>query len=280
MATGLLPGLLLLTVAGCDFLWPLDSPHDQRRCDPGCTGGEVCEDGQCEVPQVGGDAAERDTGPQEDGAKPDLPLKKDGPKQDKPQADKPKADKLKADKPKLDKPQADKPNPCGPTTCSGCCEGGVCKMASSNAACGKGGVQCVACKKYQSCMADVCKLNTGSQWGVTVVKADIDKSKAWDPAPNVAPDVYVEVAVGAVSGKTTVKNNTYTPYWNELVLTATAKDIMTHGLAIKVHDDDWPKTQLIASCKVTVAEKVLVGGIGYLTCGQDVKNFKILFSAK
>jgi len=311
-STRLLPGLLLLLAMGaCDFLWPLDNPHDQRRCEPLCTGGEVCEDGQCQVPQVGGDASPRDTGSHDVVLHPDLPgPTKDGVKQDKPKTDKGACVPGKCIgccQGSVCQPGNSssgcgtggqpcqacgageacvggvcKASTCGPASCPGCCQGGVCHKVVYDAVCGKGGVQCVACKKYQGCQAGVCKLNQGSTWHVTVAKAEIDKGKSWDLGPNAAPDPFVEITVGSTSGKSTTKNDTYSPVWNELVVTATAGSLFTHGLAVKVWDlDQWPASnQLIGSCKVTVSESVLVSGSGTMVCGMDVKQLKFAFTVK
>ena len=310
----LLPGLLLLLALGaCDMLWPLDSPYDQRRCDPQCTGGEVCEDGQCQVPKVGGDASPRDTGHHDVASHPDLPgPSKDGAKQDKPKQDKPKDDKglcipamcIGCCQGSVCKPGnsiaacgtggqpcqacgpgeactggACKSSGCGPSNCPGCCKGGACIVAINDTACGSGGAQCVACKKYQGCQAGACKLNHGSQWKVTLIKAEIDKGKVYDQGPNPHPDPFVEVSVGPTKGKTTTKMNTYSPMWNELVLTTTAGDLFTHGLSVNVWDQDGAlANQLIGSCKVTLAESVLLSGSGIMVCGKEVKQLKFAFS--
>lgn len=170
---------------------------------------------------------------------------------------------------------------CGPSNCSGgCCDQGKCLSGSSINACGTGGAVCQACKKSQVCSSGKCKLDPSSKWSITVEKADIDTSKSWDTLVYTEPDVFVSVSVGSNTGKTTVKNNTYTPYWNELVLTTTAGSLNTYGISVKVYDDDWPSDQLMGSCKATVAEKILLGGFGYVQMcgGKDVKYVKLLFT--
>ena len=170
---------------------------------------------------------------------------------------------------------------CGPGNCAGCCQGAVCLMAISDAACGSGGVQCVACKTYQGCQAGQCKLNSGSVWDVTVVNADIDPAKSWDPQPGLPPDPYVEVKIGSAVGKTTTKSDTYTPAWNEQVLSATAGNILTFGLNIKVMDHDpWGADETVGLCKATVSETILAQGTGLMVCGSQVKKLQLKFSAK
>ncbi len=175
------------------------------------------------------------------------------------------------------------PSKCGPSSCaSGCCSQGQCLSGSSINACGTGGNVCQACKKSQLCTSGKCKLDPSSKWSITVVNADLDKSKSWDTLINTEPDVYVQVGVGSNTGKTTVKNNTYAPYWNELVLTTTAGSLASYGLSLKVYDDDWPTgDQLMGSCKPSVPEKVLLSGAGYMqSCGgKDVKKINFTFTA-
>ena len=255
---------LVWLVVGCDWLWPLDHPHDQRRCEPACADEMVCLDGTCQPRQVGGDASPRD------GAAPDMLVKEDKAELDKP----------KLDKPKLDKPKLDKPKPCGPANCKGCCQAGACLTMVSNAACGQGGQPCVACKKHENCQTGACKLDKSSQWGVTVVNAVINGGKKWDNPPQIAPDPFVEITVATKKGKTSVKLNTLQPTWNEQVLVATANDLLIHGLNVKVFDDDLTGDQLMGSCKAAVAESVLLGGAGMITCGPDVKSIALKFNPK
>ncbi len=174
------------------------------------------------------------------------------------------------------------PTQCGPSNCtSGCCDQGKCLSGSSTNACGSGGKVCQSCKKSQVCKSGTCKLDPSSKWSITVEQAEFDKTKSWDTLVYTEPDPFVEVTVGSTTGKTTVKSNTYTPYWNELVLSTTAGSLNTYGVSIKVSDSDTIGSQLMGSCKATVAEKILTGGKGYIqNCGgKDVKWIKLLFTA-
>ena len=173
------------------------------------------------------------------------------------------------------------PTQCGPSNCkSGCCDQGKCLSGSSTNACGTAGKTCQICKKSQVCSSGTCKLDPSSKWSITVEKAEFDKTKSWDTLVYTEPDPYVELSVGSNTGKTTVKSNTYTPYWNELVLSTTAGSLSSYGVSIKVYDSDTIGSQLMGSCKATVAEKILTGGVGYIqTCGgKDVTWIKLLFT--
>ncbi len=42
-----LAALLIFTVGGCDWLWPLEGDYDPYRCEPSCAAGTRCHGGQC-----------------------------------------------------------------------------------------------------------------------------------------------------------------------------------------------------------------------------------------
>ena len=46
---------------------------------------------------------------------------------------------------------------CGPANCAGCCVGNNCVIATTPAACGRGGVACQACAQGETCNAGVCQ---------------------------------------------------------------------------------------------------------------------------
>jgi hypothetical protein len=157
------------------------------------------------------------------------------------------------------------PSVCGPGSCNGCCESGKCLSGTSTTACGKGGAVCSKCGTKQSCQSGACKMDLNSKWGITVVNATVDTGKKWDLLFNTEPDPYVEITVGSVQGQTTVKNNTYFPYWNELVLTTTARAITTYGMTVKVYDDDLAGKEAMADCTLGVSESALLSGAGQST---------------
>ena len=182
---------------------------------------------------------------------------------------------------KCDNGVCNDPAQCGPSNCAtGCCSSGKCLSGTSINECGSGGGVCSACVKSQVCKSGKCKLDPSSKWNITIVSASYLTSKKWDWPAYTEPDSYVEATVGASTGKTTPKNNTYTPYWNELVLTVTAGSLESYGMTLKVYDDDWPSDELMGSCKATIPENVLLSGSGVKTgCGQYIKSIKFSFSS-
>ena len=169
---------------------------------------------------------------------------------------------------------------CGPSSCpSGCCKSGTCEKGNTSTACGSSGKSCAICKSYQTCTSGACAINSTSKWAISVMSASINSSKTWDSWPaNPAPDCYVEVTVGSTTGKTTVKSDTHTPYWNDLVVTTTAYDIKNYKLNIKVWDDDFPIDQKVGQCTVSVPDNILAAGSGVSSCGADVTNLRFKFT--
>ena len=65
----------LLLAGACDWLWPLEGEYDPHRCDPQCTGSQICRQGQCLGPGSDG-PGELDNGPtKKDGPSPKKDLK-------------------------------------------------------------------------------------------------------------------------------------------------------------------------------------------------------------
>ena len=42
----------VLLLSACNWLWPLEGKYDPTRCDPACSGGEICYEGKCEPPKL------------------------------------------------------------------------------------------------------------------------------------------------------------------------------------------------------------------------------------
>ncbi|AKV03538.1 hypothetical protein AKJ09_10201 [Labilithrix luteola] len=53
------------------------------------------------------------------------------------------------------------PPACSPANCAGCCQGNNCVIATTPAACGKGGLSCSACKVNEICNGGVCEPAAG-----------------------------------------------------------------------------------------------------------------------
>ena len=169
---------------------------------------------------------------------------------------------------------------CSPTNCSGCCDGVTCDTGNTPQACGTGGDPCKACKAGQGCTSGICKLSMSSIWGVTVLSASISTAKSWDWPVYTEPDPFVELTVGSVTGKTTAKGNTYTPYWNELVLTTSAGSLTGYSMKVKVNDSDITGNELMGQCSVNVKESTLLSGYGWVSCGQYISKLYFKFSLK
>lgn len=168
---------------------------------------------------------------------------------------------------------------CGPGSCNGCCQGSQCLSGLSTTACGTGGDPCQICSSKALCTSGSCSLDPLSKWGIVMQDASIDTSKNWDTLVYTAPDPYVKVTVGTLSGTTTPINDTYTPKWDEYLFSATAASITGSGLSVEIYDDDWPTAdELMGACNVTVSDTALMAGGGYISsCGADGNILKLSF---
>jgi hypothetical protein len=95
------------------------------------------------------------------------------------------------------------------------------------------------------------------------------------------PDPFVEIAIGGTTGKTTTKANTYTPQWDELIVSASASAIVSSGLSVKVIDADPWGTETIGACVMMVPDAVLLAGYGVAPgCGAEgwVKQLELKFT--
>jgi Ca2+-dependent lipid-binding protein len=113
-----------------------------------------------------------------------------------------------------------------------------------------------------------------------VVSAVLDTKKSWDSYSNTAPDPYVILKVASGTGQTKTISDTYTPTWNQDVLTATAGNLLA-SVSIEVYDEDYGYDQLIGSCTAAVTEKALLAGEGSLQpCSKWVTKITFKFSSK
>jgi len=178
---------------------------------------------------------------------------------------------------------------CGPGSCAGCCEAGACQAGNTEAACGAGGQACTACPSGSSCTAGQCDVSPTSEWKVTVVSAEVllatAGGKVWDPGalPGfLEPDVFVELISGTQKGNSGTKDNTNTPLFNDLVITAKASELK-QSVIVKVWDEDpIPPDQLIGTCNVTFNGTDLLAGTFTVTdCGGiDAKTVNFSFAPK
>lgn len=149
---------------------------------------------------------------------------------------------------------------CGPHNCSGCCNGTSCASGSSASSCGLGGGQCASCKKYEICTSGSCGLDLFSKWVVTASSATLDTSKSWDVGFNTAPDPFVEVTLGSQTKKGTPKTDTYFPYWNQYMFTATANAILTMQMKVIVKDQDTSWDDIVGTCYISMSKSALLSG--------------------
>jgi hypothetical protein len=176
--------------------------------------------------------------------------------------------------------------PCSTSTCTGCCDTqGVCQTGDTREACGTGGKACKVCQGSNSCVNGNCAWDPQAEWKVTVVSATISPAKIWDQGalPGfVEPDVFIEVSCAGKSGKTGTTDNTYSPAFNDEVITATAQQLGV-GVNVQVYDEDpIPPDQMMGSCNTAFAKVNLEqGSFTVFNCGgPDVQNIQFSFAIK
>ena len=93
-----------------------------------------------------------------------------------------------------------------------------------------------------------------------------------------APDVYVKVTVGGQSGSTNISES-FSPQWNQTVLTSVAaRDLMT-ATAIEIWDDDLTSDDLICEGTVAFDQQELRAGEARVECG-NTRNILLRFVAR
>jgi hypothetical protein len=170
---------------------------------------------------------------------------------------------------------------CGPSSCPlGCCQASKCLEGSTSAACGKGGGLCTSCTYPKTCQSGGCALDPTSQWGVTVVSAELDPNKSWNVWPfNPAPDAYVVVESAGKSANTSTQSATYNPSWGEYLFSLSAGTLVSTSLTVSV----WAKhtlysDALIGQCSLSLDASVLLAGGGTAPCGPYVFKIELSFT--
>ena len=95
--------------------------------------------------------------------------------------------------------------------------------------------------------------------------------------------MYVKVSCAGKSGKTGTEDDTFTPGFNDVVLTVTAQQLGA-GVTIEVYDYDLiaPPDELIGGCNAAFSKAVLEqGSFTVQNCGgQDVQSVLFSFGLK
>lgn len=175
---------------------------------------------------------------------------------------------------------------CNSSNCpTGCCKNGVCQVGTFNDACGENGKVCELCGQHLYCGKDPyyftqeCLATNSSTWDVIVSKVTLNSNPTspWDSfIESPLPDVYVEVTVGTQTGKTSQKDNQFTPTFDDYVLTASAADLATK-ISFKVYDKDFIGSDLIGSCTDVIYPSELKDGYILIPgCGGDPANKDVL----
>lgn len=139
---------------------------------------------------------------------------------------------------------------------------------------------CQVCQSWQVCGStyQLCEVDPASKWDVVIVGAWISGT-SWDlgtPAYQ-PPDPYAEVKFDGSVKKTTVKNNTFKPLWNELLFTTTAAKLLGNVINISVYDEDVGPAEFIGMSTYKYVKDVSGGmtpvivTMGYFTDKPQLK---------
>lgn len=170
------------------------------------------------------------------------------------------------------------PTACDATSCAtGCCAGGTCQLGTSTNACGKGGSNCQTCASYAFCSsAQKCEVKPTSVWQVTLHKIVLNQAETnWLDLTN-APDPYLELTTGTQTKQSSTKTNTYTPLYNEPLLSAKASDLMAAIKYVIWDDDTTSFDDKVVECDTKFTSAQLMAGIASLkSCPSDPQNKQV-----
>lgn len=159
-------------------------------------------------------------------------------------------------------------------SCDGYCSGSECISMTevSDDQCGTDGEACQACGPGKSCAEPgVCSLQEGSKWDVVGVSATIDKETVeGDPSftgPKSNPDPWLQVEVGDTKGRTSKKEDTYEPFWDEVTVSGQTASTLQSSTTYHLWDDDpLGKDAIVKDCSPEFSEEDFGSGTVEHSC--------------
>lgn len=141
-------------------------------------------------------------------------------------------------------------------TCEGCCEGSDCFDGNDLESCGVDGTACESCPPGTEC-ASGCRAAPGALWDVIIISAELPpqlpSGASWDNFGG-APDPFVQLEVGDVSGVTSTQDNTYFPTWDEVVLSGLTTEDLLGTSTYTIRDEDVLGSELAGTCSFTLSD--------------------------
>ena len=178
-----------------------------------------------------------------------------------------------------------KPAACTTSSCGGCCQDDKCMSGSSQLACGQNGEVCKECTGGTACHLGTCK-----PCGLETCPNGCCLNCILGCCP---PDVYAKAADPTFTGSKvasmiiphTVKANTLTPKWSQILGSASAAQLTGGAITVRLMDDDAGilTDDLIGECTGTVQASDLQAGKIELSktaksCSGNVESVTILFN--
>jgi hypothetical protein len=164
--------------------------------------------------------------------------------------------------------------PCSATSCAtGCCDSlGACQQVSSATACGVGGASCKKCDTEQECTNGSCIPKGSANYKVTLVSAMMPaECGSYDNC-----DTFIILTVGSSQITSSTKDDTATPVWNELLLTASQADLLK-SFSVQVFDNDYVSNDDMGQCSPKITTTNLSSGKLVTNCGNVVKDLTFEF---
>lgn len=142
------------------------------------------------------------------------------------------------------------------------------------------GSNCPSCRKWEKCSHSKCVFNIASRWNLILSSAVVSQKKsngdAWDTLGGL-PDPVACVTINGQRKCSSVKQDTLTPYWNEILHIAVGGGSLGGGFSIELTDSDWSAHDQICSGNVTVGEADFnLGGVKY-DCSLATIRFGLSF---
>jgi hypothetical protein len=164
---------------------------------------------------------------------------------------------------------------------SGCCGSSGCVDPPTDNQCGTGGASCQACVGGQVCRQGQC--DSGSSTGtfqVKLVGVVLDKDACgWFGTVTDDCDPFAEVTFKGTMYPTPVLANTNEPVWDADLFSASAADLRSNPIDVKLIDEDTGlnMNDELGTCSLQVTESALNAGELVQSCGQYAQGLKFTF---
>jgi len=128
------------------------------------------------------------------------------------------------------------------------------------------GESCGACYDWQKCEGTSCVADDYSQWSVTALSGFIAGGN-WD-ALGGAPDPFVCAKIYGVGSCSTTAQDTFSPYWNQVLIYDVTALQLKSGVEITITDEDFSYNDVVCSGTIYVTDSDLRSGGFSFSCSD------------